>query len=112
MVCVTLDPALEDQINAYIDRGAAGTTVNMPSRVASRIADRVISALQAVINAGHPPVVIASPPVRAVVKQLLDPHLPTVAVLGYNEVVSGVEVESMALVSPPADERAPVGAAA
>ncbi|HYE62863.1 MAG TPA: flagellar biosynthesis protein FlhA [Phycisphaerales bacterium] len=112
MVCVTLDPALEDQINAYIDRGAAGTTVNMPSRVASRIADAVITALQKVITAGHPPVVIASPPVRAVVKQLLDPHLPTVAVLGYNEVVSGVEVESMALVSPPVDERAMAGAAA
>ena len=109
MVCVTLDPALEDQINAYIDRGAAGTTVNMPSRVAARISDQIIRALQTVINAGHPPVVIASPPVRAVVKQLLDPHLPTVAVLGYNEVVSGVEVESMALVGPPVDERQPVG---
>jgi flagellar biosynthesis protein FlhA len=101
MVCVTLDPALEDQINAYIDRGAAGTTVNMPSRVAAQIADQVVSALRSVVAAGHPPVVIASPPVRAVVKQLLDPHLPGVAVLGYNEVVSGVEVESLALVGLP-----------
>jgi flagellar biosynthesis protein FlhA len=111
LVCVTLDPALEDQINAYIDRGPAGTTVNMPSRVASAIAGQIVAALRAVVSAGHPPVVIASPPVRAVVKQLLDPHMPNVAVLGYNEVVTGVEVESLALVSPP-EERVPVGAAA
>src|SRR5205085_2930035 len=51
LVCVTLDPALEDQINAFIDRGAAGTTVNMPSRVAARIAEQVVRAVQAVINA-------------------------------------------------------------
>jgi flagellar biosynthesis component FlhA len=49
--------------------------------------------------------VIASPQVRAVVKQLLEPHLPGVAVLGYNEVVSGVEVESLALVMPPAMDK-------
>jgi flagellar biosynthesis protein FlhA len=112
LVCVTLDPGLEDQINAYIDRGAAGTTVNMPSRVAARIAEQVLKALQGVINAGHPPVVIASPQVRAVVKQLLDPHLPNVAVLGYNEVVTGVDVESLALVmAPPERKEAVVGAA-
>jgi flagellar biosynthesis protein FlhA len=112
LVCVTLDPGLEDQINAYIDRGAAGTTVNMPSRVAAAIAAQITRALQAVINAGHPPVVIASPQVRAVVKQLLEPHLPGVAVLGYNEVVSGVEVESLALVMPPPAERKEAMAAA
>jgi flagellar biosynthesis protein FlhA len=106
LVCVTLDPALEDQINSFIDRGAAGTTVNMPSRVASAIAAQVTRALQAVINAGHPAVVIASPQVRAVVKQLLEPHMPGVAVLGYNEVVSGVDVESLALVMPPTTQAA------
>ncbi len=47
--------------------------------------------------------VIASPSVRAVVKQLLDPHVPGVAVLGYNEIVPGVDVESLALIMPPED---------
>ena len=104
LVCVTLDPALEDQVNGYVDRGPAGTSVNMPSRVATQVAQQVVRALQAVINGGHPPVVIASPQVRAVMKQLLEPHLPSVAVLGYNEVVPAVEVESMALVMPVASE--------
>ncbi len=106
IVCVTLDPGLEDLINAYIDRSGAGTTVNMPARVANQVAGQVIEALQPVLTAGHPPVVVSSPQVRAVVRQILEPHIPTVAVLGYNEIVSEVEVESMGLVSAPEEASA------
>jgi flagellar biosynthesis protein FlhA len=115
LACVTLDPALEELISAYIDRGPAGTTVNMPARVASRVAGQVLTALKQVTTLGYHPVVIASPQVRAVVKQILDPHLPTVAVLGYNEITTGIEVESLALVAPPPAEstkRETAGAAA
>ena len=45
--------------------------------------------------------VAASPAVRAQIREILEPHLPTAAVLGYNEVVQGVEVESMGLVTLP-----------
>ena len=41
------------------------------------------------------------PPVRAVVRQLLEAQVPTAAVLGYNEIVPGFEVESLALVGAP-----------
>ncbi len=99
IVCVTLDPVLEDQINGYIDRGSGGTIVSMPARVASQIAQLIVGSLKSVTAAGHQPVVIASPQVRAVVRQLLEPHLPNVAVLAYNEIIPTVEVESMGLVS-------------
>jgi flagellar biosynthesis protein FlhA len=102
IVCVTLDPSLEDTINSYIDRSGGATVVNMPARIAQLISQQILDALRAVTTAGHPPVVLASPQVRAVVRQLLEPHLPNVAVLGYNEAVAGVEIESMALVGPPA----------
>lgn len=101
LVCVTLDPALEDVINAYIDRSSGSTAVNMPARVATQVTDSILSGLQQVVAQGHQPVVLASPQVRAVVRQLVEPRLPNAAVLGYNEVVPGVEVESVALVSPP-----------
>ena len=101
LVCVTLDPSLEDQINAYIDRGPAGTVVNIPARVAGQVSAQIARALALVTDQGHLPVIIASPQVRSVVRQILDPHVPGVAVLGYNEVASGIEVESLALVMPP-----------
>ncbi len=106
IVCVTLDPALEDEVNGYVDRGPAGTTVSMPARVAARITGAIARALQPVTAAGHQPVVLASPTVRSVVRQLVEASLPSVAVLGYNEIVHGIEVESLALVAAPDKEHA------
>ncbi len=112
IVCVTLDPAMEDVINSYIDRSAGATVVNMPARVAQQVSQQVLDALRGLTQAGHPPVVLASPQVRAVVRQLIEPHLPNVAVLGYNEAVAGVEIESVALVGPPVSPGLSVAAAA
>lgn len=95
--CVSLDPGLEDQMNSYIDRGTDGTTMSMPPAIANRIVTAITQELQRLIQAGHQPVVLASPQVRAQVRRLLEPHLPTVAVLGYNEVTKSVDVESLGL---------------
>jgi flagellar biosynthesis protein FlhA len=105
LVAVTLDPALEDQIDAYIERGGHGTSLHMPARVARQIADKVKAQLQTVAARGRLPVVIASPTVRAIVHQIVGPHVPGLAVLGYNEVVSGIEVESVGLVTPITDKQ-------
>lgn len=112
LACVTLDPALEDVIGGYIDRSATGTTFSMPARVANAIAEQVAEGLKRVTATGAHPVVVASPQVRAAVRQILDPHMPAVAVLGYNEVASGVEVESMGLIGMPTSlaRQAPVAA--
>mgnify|MGYP003131801018 FL=1 len=109
LLCVTLDPNLEDQINAYIDRNAQGTTMNMPARVAREIAGKVSDGLGQVTMHGGLPVVIASPQVRSAVWQIIEPHVPAVAVLGYNEIVPGIDVQSLALIEPIGQEQ-PQGA--
>ena len=111
LTCVTLDPEFEDVINGYIDRSSAGTTISMPASVANAVARHLVDSVQPVINKGCIPVIIASPQVRAQVRQLIEPHMPAAAVLGYNEVVSGVDVESLALVEIPESLRAGQGAA-
>jgi len=98
LYCVSLDPTLEDQINGFIERSAEGTSMSMPPSVANRITRAILEELQRLIQAGHHPVVLASPQVRSQVRLLVEPHLPNVAVLGYNEVSKGVEVESLGLV--------------
>ena len=101
LVCVTLDPAFEDLISGHIDRSPAGTTLTMPANVAALVARRITACLEPVLKGGHPPVLIASPQVRAQVRQILEPFMPNAVVLGYNEIVSGIEVESMGLVTLP-----------
>jgi len=101
IVCVTLDPAFEDAVGAYIDRTGNATTISIPASVASALAARVSKALEAVVRAGHAPIVLSSPAVRAQVRQILDPYIRGLVVLGYNEIVPGIEVESMGLVTLP-----------
>jgi len=97
--CVSLDPALEDRIAGYVERSGEGTSMSMPPAVANRITGAIVGELNRLTQMGHHPVVLASPQVRAQVRILLEPHLPGAAVLGYNEVSKGVEVESLGMAS-------------
>jgi flagellar biosynthesis protein FlhA len=98
LYCITMDPALEDAINGYIDRGPGGTTMSIPPQLANRIAAAVTKTAEPLLAGGHQLIVLASPTVRAQVKQILDAHLPNCVVLAYNEIVKGLDVESMGLV--------------
>jgi flagellar biosynthesis protein FlhA len=106
LYCITMDPAVEDLINGYIDRGPGGTTMSIPPRTANQIATATSTAAEPLLAAGHQVVVLTSPSVRAQVKQILDPHIPQVAVLSYNEVPKGLDVESMGLIQLPESEGA------
>jgi flagellar biosynthesis protein FlhA len=112
LYCVTMDPALEETISGYIDRGPGGTTMSMPPHLANRIAATVASSAEPLVRGGHQLVVLASPSVRAQVKQILDLQVPNAVVLAYNEVVKGLEVESVGLVQLPAEQQAAVASAA
>ena len=96
--CVTMDPALEDTISGYIDRNPSGTTFTIPPQLANRIARSVAETARPLSDASRRIVVLASPSVRAQVRQILEPHIAEFAVLGYNEVVRGTDVESVGLV--------------
>ena len=107
LYCVSLDPGTEDLVAGYINRAAEGTSLSMPPDVANRVTAAVVAEVNVLIQGGHHPVVLSSPQVRAQVRQLIEPHLPTCAVLGYNEISKGVEVESLGLVSAVTAEAAP-----
>jgi flagellar biosynthesis protein FlhA len=112
LYCVTMDPALEDLLSGYIDRSPTGTTMSIPPQVAGRIARAVSETAEPLVAGGHQLIVLASPAVRAQLKQVLDAHLASTVVLSYNEVVRELDVESLGLVDLPAEEPAPVGAGA
>jgi len=112
LYCVTMDPAVEDVIEGYIDRGPAGTTMSIPPSLANRVATAISATADSLVASGHQLVVLASPSVRAQIKQILDIHIPSAIVLAYNEIVRGLDVESMGLVQLPASEFAQTAAGA
>lgn len=103
LTCATVDPAMEDLISSYIDRGGDSTTLTMPAGVTNAVAEQISKALQPVVNAGRSPVLLASPTVRAALFQIMEPRLPGVAVMGYNEVDQRIELNALGLVRPPAE---------
>ena len=98
--CVTLDPKLEDMINSHLNRGETGAVLTLAPAVQNRIVDamrvRVEEATR--LSSGRIPVVLCSPQVRAWVRRIIEPALPQVAVLAYNEIVRGLEVVSHGMV--------------
>ncbi|MBM4113421.1 MAG: flagellar biosynthesis protein FlhA [Phycisphaerae bacterium] len=96
--CVTLDPAAEGRIAAHIERSSVGTAVSVPPALGAKLARAVAETAKTLAAAGRPVVVVTGPGVRSTVRQILAPHIPGVAVLGYNELARGVDIESVGLV--------------
>ncbi len=100
LCCVTLDPKLEEQINTHIERSDRLAYLTLPPVIQNRIVEAVNTQIHQAIPAagGRTPVILCSPQVRAWVRRLIEPVLPHVGVLAYNEIVRGVEVKSLGMV--------------
>jgi len=111
--CVTLDPQLEDLINSHLERSEAGTFLSVPPATQNRIVAAVRAQVEQATRAasGRSVVVLCSPQVRAWVRRMIEASLPHVGVLAYNEIVRGVEVQSVGMVvlnDEPANVSSPV----
>lgn len=97
---VTLDPKLEDLIGAHLERSDRGTFLSLPPQTQGRIVSAIRERLDASAGSagGGTVVVLCSPQVRMWVRRLIEPALPHVPVLSYNEIVRGIEVRSVGLV--------------
>ena len=98
--CLTLDPAIEDLVNKHLERSDRGTVMTMSPELQNRIAAAIKAEAEKAIqnSGGQTPVVLCSPQVRAWVRRIIEAALPQVAVLAFNEIVRGVEIESLGLV--------------
>ena len=98
---VTLDPGLEDTINSHVERSERGAFLTIPPAMANRIVSAIRAELDvsAGKSAGAQPILLTSPQVRQWVRRLIETALPKVAVLGYNEVVRGIEIRTHGMVA-------------
>lgn len=98
--CVTLDPSLEELIRNGLDRSDRGVVLGLAPALQARIVDAVRAEVEAATPAsrGRSPVILCSPQIRPWLRKMIEAALPTVAVLSYNEIVRGFEVESHSMV--------------
>lgn len=100
ILCVTLDPKVEDIISKSLQRSDRGTLLTLAPAVQGKILEAVKSEVEKAIQSsgGQTPVVLCSPQIRAWVRKIIEGALPQVGVLAFNEIVRGVEVESKGMV--------------
>jgi len=99
MYVATLDPALEDRIRAGFDHNEHGLFIRLSPQAIEATCQQIAEEVEKLTKAGHPPVVLVSPQIRAALKQMTLPHLPQLVVLSYNEITRDTKIESMAMVS-------------
>ncbi len=95
---LTLDPALEDVINGHLDRTDRGITNTMPPQTAQAIVKQVSDKATELTQTGRNAVVLCSPQIRSSLRKMIEPSMPHVAVLAFNEVSPEVTVEAVALI--------------
>ncbi|HEX3802948.1 MAG TPA: flagellar biosynthesis protein FlhA [Solirubrobacteraceae bacterium] len=97
---ITLDPSIEHEVVSAITQTTEGEYLAMePAR-----AQAVLTALrsqsdQAVAKGGIRPVLLCSARVRRHLRRLIEQTLPHLAVCSYNEIASGISVETIGVVS-------------
>ncbi len=98
--CITLDPSLEELIHKHLERSETGTVITLPPAVQAKIVDAIRGVVDQAATAirGRPPVLLTPPQIRPWVRKMIEVPLRSVAVMSYNEVVRGVEVESHGMV--------------
>jgi flagellar biosynthesis protein FlhA len=96
---VTLDPALEDRIRAGFDHNEHGLFIRMSPQAVETTCRLIAGEVEKLVTAGHRPVVLVSPQIRAALKQMTVPHLPQLIVLSYNEITRDTIIDSVAMVS-------------
>jgi flagellar biosynthesis protein FlhA len=91
---VVLDPALERHLLDLAEDGALNpTTLGLDADRAVRLQAEADRLLKPLIAAGHPPVLLTSPVLRATLFGFLDPALGDVAVLSYQDLVPEAPVD-------------------
>lgn len=99
LLVISLDPRLEQKLADSLQPTAHGSYPVMDPQVTQNImAELSVRAEQEMMQGLHP-VVLTSARIRLPFKRLTERFLPSLVVLSFNEIVSGVEVESVGMVS-------------
>ncbi len=91
--CVVAGERLDQAVASAVDETSAEPVLALDAEQAAALVRAVAEAAQPLAAAGLPVVVVSSRRARAALARLLAPHIPGSAVLAYDELVRGVEVD-------------------
>ncbi|HTW11733.1 MAG TPA: flagellar biosynthesis protein FlhA [Solirubrobacteraceae bacterium] len=97
---ITLDPAIEHEVVSAITQTTEGEYLAMePSRAQAVLTALRAKSDEAATRGGIRPVLLCSARVRRHLRRLIEQTLPHLAVCSYNEIASGISVETIGVVN-------------
>ena len=96
---LTLDPGLEQLIIENIRQTSRGSYIALDPATTQTIFGKLQKEIAKITSMGLDPVILTSPIVRTYFKRLVDPIVPNLTVLSYNEIDTSVELQSVGVVS-------------
>ncbi len=96
---VAIDPAMEDRIRGGFEHTERGLFVRMPPQQVEAVAAAIREPLKKLTAAGHAPIVLVSPQIRAALKHITENQIPNLVVLSFNEVTRDTEIVTVGMAS-------------
>lgn len=94
----TLDPRLEQTLADGLRQTDVGVQLVLEPSVVQQVLNATRSEVERLANEGRQPVALCSPRVRSHYRRLAARMVPTLAVLSYNELASGCQLETTGMV--------------
>lgn len=99
MAVITVDPNLEAMLEGSMQETETGIRLALSPTDAGRIIEAVGAQIDKVKRQGDVPIILCSPTIRGQFKRLTESNYPDLIVLSYNEIVPGIEIRSLGMVS-------------
>jgi flagellar biosynthesis protein FlhA len=96
---ITLDPNLEARLEGALQETESGFRFTLSPGDVGRILDASSETIEKIKTTGEVPIVICSPTIRSAFRRLCENNYRDLIVLSYNEVVPGIEIRSLGMIT-------------
>ena len=96
---ITIDPNLEAKLEGSMQETETGVRLALSPADAGKIIEAVGAQNENVKKQGTVPIVLCSPTIRNQFKRLTESNYPDLIVLSYNEIVPGIEIRSLGMIT-------------
>lgn len=96
---VTLDPNLEAKLEGTLQENESGFRFGISPTEIGKILEMTRPVIEKVKTTGDIPILLCSPTIRSAFKRLTENNYSELIVLSYNEIVPGVEIRSLGMIS-------------
>ncbi len=94
---ITLDPGIEQTVQASIQRTEQGSFLTIDPNVGQEILQAIGHQVDSLSERGLQPILLTSPPIRPALRKLTERSFPNLILLSWNEIAPKVNINSVAM---------------